>query len=403
MATTMSTVRKDTSGARARLEDLDVREVSVVDRPANRRRFLIVKRATSELAANQEGDEMAVAASAVHVGKGAKGGEESLLDLLGLSLIDEDEDEGTEAEGDDEGVPEVTLKAADRGQLCKALEAAVQKLSAASTRLDGDDKEAAVKGATADVKAVAAQLSKLADSLGGGKPEGGGDKGEANAGDAEGTEKADSGKLKAGINKATGKLMKLVQSLKAEKADMPSDVPDTLREIADMLDAAMEAAGGGGGEEETEAAKAKKTTKAVEPLEVFVQHGDGTDPAIIFKRGAKMKKARLNAFKKAVETLQGLLQELERGDAVDNAGDKGATTKAATPDLTAALVKGFEALEAKVNTAIAEAIKPLGEKLDGVKKKVDGIDGAAAGAGDGDGDEVTKRDSSKNFWGSVFR
>ena len=35
---------KTPNAAEAKLTDLDVREVSVVDRPANKRRFLIVKR-----------------------------------------------------------------------------------------------------------------------------------------------------------------------------------------------------------------------------------------------------------------------------------------------------------------------------------------------------------------------
>ena len=60
MATIEVEKKAKNSAAEARLEDLEVREVSVVDRPANKRKFLIVKRDdTGNLEVTLEEEKMA--------------------------------------------------------------------------------------------------------------------------------------------------------------------------------------------------------------------------------------------------------------------------------------------------------------------------------------------------------
>jgi hypothetical protein len=377
-----------------RLEDLDVREVSVVDKPANDSPFLVVKSLDGKLVFQlKESKHMPGT-------QNQEGGD--ILDLLGLGFGSDSNGGAAPDAGAASGDPSVPLeieKSSFRTAVEQAINTIMQKLTKAATDL-GDEPTEDQIGA---VDWVAKALAALADKLG--------------EGEGEAIEPGDT--ISASVLKATNSLMgaaALVKELDEEADTAPDAVPGTLRAVASLLTKAIEdvkkaqkpnANPDDGTVSDHAGANADGSTSVGQPeqLEVFVSKAADGNHMLILKRGAKMKKARLNQLKKAIETLNSILSELQGDEGGDDAG-KGKTQKAAAPDIAQQLAKGFEALEGRIGEKITEALKPVNEALETVTKRVDDIDGETSG-GNGEGDpeetKVVKNDGAKpGMWDSLF-
>jgi len=145
-----------------------------------------------------------------------------------------------------------------------------------------------------------------------------------------------------------------------------------------------------------------------EVVKIFIDPADKSDdPMVIIeevtKAGAKMKKARLNQFEKAVNTLMGLLEEL-RGNSVNKKEQPVAddTSDALLEKLDAGLKKGLEALEERLEGSIKKSVEGISEQLDAVQKKVNAFDSASPEGNGAAVEDVHKNASQQgNFWGSL--
>lgn len=403
MAVEMASSKKQE--ADAELEELDVREVSIVDRPANKRRFLIVKRA---------GEPEEDMPNKVEVIKD----EDSLLDLLGLGDAAGDSDITDEDE-----TPEVTIEEFDLEVITKAaiaetmkvVNAMVGRLSKVVSTLKGSggDKEAekaeVSEKTLSEIQSIAKTLGALADKLGSDEK---GDEKEA-------AKKADASTLAKVCGGALQQLMSVSAKLKGidKGADeVPTAIVQTIGSVAVALakavsagekepskggdkDAAKEPAKGGDKKDPTELRDKERAQKR---LQIFVTKSDDEDPEIIIKAGAKMKRSRLNQFKKAVETLMSLLKELEgdQGGSDAKKDTKGVTKSEDSDSINEKLVKGFELLESKLGEKIAAALEPVTKRLDEIDNTV------PPGNGDADATETKPEEVKKSgdgFWSSVFR
>lgn len=394
--------------ADAELEELDVREVSIVDRPANKRKFLIIKRDVAGLDLEEDMPDTRV----------TKDDDTSLLDLLGLELGDDDSDfdhrDGIVTLDDDFDLEAITKAAIEETN--RIVSAMVGRLSKVVSALKGgggggDDKDAekaeVPPKVAGEIKSIAKTLATLAQKLSGQ----GGEPGGEPDGEKEAAKKADSAAVLKVCSAALQKLMSAAGKLKAiDKGaeEVPTAIVADIGAVAVALGKAVELPaddGDKGADDKVDDADKKKTTKRAEPFQVFVTKGTDDDPEIIIKAGAKMKKARLNQFKKAVETLMSLLKELEGDQGGDkDAKDKKGVQKSDTSDLNEKLVKGFELLQSKLGDMIAgtmkTALEPITKRLDEIEETV------PPGNGDADVTEVKTEEvkkSDEGLWSNLFR
>lgn len=367
----------------AELENLDVREVSVVDRPANRRRFLIVKRegglAVEETMPNQ-----------TQVQKDETG----LLEVLGLG--DETTDAGSAGQTADAstGVEDEEIVLVEKGT--KATAAAANKLIARFTKLANALKKACEKGdetpatVASEMKSLVKMCRGIAGKLGSAKT--------AKAGAAKQVKASDAAKVVAECLK---QLMDLSTKLKAAgDADVTPEAMGVMEAVCEALDALMseEAAPPASGPPAAQSDKGKgkggetdgePAAKAEEPLEVYKrQTPEGVE--VVLKVGAKMKKMRLNQFEKALETLNSLLKELK--------GEAAQPAPAAKVDPAATVTKAVEDLGAKVEQMLAAKLEPLAKRIEAVENASPG------GNGDAEPHETVEPVSKRgaNIWGGVF-
>jgi len=337
---------KTPKDAEAKLTDLDVREVSVVDRPANKRRFLIVKRDGGGLAVIRTEEKMskraiprAAAEEFGHIlltdddqdDRATILKDEDLADLIGAEEGDGPDEDASDEDEDAEIEPIEKGMVADAIKITKA---ALSKLMAVVNKLK-KGKEAGAKPDPATlsvVRQVAAALTAMVEKLGeaGGK----GDKGKGKEQDSDEGDKGDKTEKAAKdaltvCTAAVGSLTNAINQLKELEADgdVPPPVLNALRACATSLAALAgdEGAAGAGDEEQGDKGKKGKpfgkpedeekgkTEKAARP-EVFLKRGNDADPEVIIKVGTKMKRTRLSLFKKAVEMLAEILKELSPSD-----------------------------------------------------------------------------------------
>lgn len=360
--------------ADAELEELEVREVSLVDRPANRRKFLITKRDDGNLSIQREEQEM---------GNQVKSGQEAttkntdqginLLDILGLSIPEIQEPSASvELPGSGEPVEKTA-----QPQVVKSVTAILARLTKVASQCKGEQKSVP-DGVVRELAAVAQVINELASELAGGDP------------GAEKATKAE-GNLEQVVTKAIDMLMKVAEQVKGmdpATEKFPEGVAKALKTVASLLESAAASSGGDKqdapgqekapeqGAEEADKKKEPAKKNAEEVLEVFVSADDPNE--IILKAGAKMKKARLNQFRKAVDTLSSLLKELEGGEAEPEKGKE--TTKKSMGDQDLS-----EALAGLVGPKLEEFMGKISEQLEGITKRVDDVEsGNPGGAGDSD-------------------
>ncbi len=379
------------SDAKTEIEDLDVREVSVVDRPAIRRKFLIVKSEDGLEVIRQEEDP-----------KMAKNKDTETVDEHGiLDLLDVNKDE--EGEGG-------ATKAVDR----------LMVLAATLKDEEGDT----ITQESCD------ELCSITEALAG-KPV-----------DKVETAKLTPHEAEERVSKAVGQMM--IVAKQAEDGG-ESELESQCQAIGSELAPLAKDEGSISNQDGT--------------LKVFVVAGGGEDPEIMIqKAGAKMKRSRLSAFEKAVQTLVTLLSEI-KGEPQDKNKKKDKTQKSSEEDQDMSTkdekdtkdtktddkaevnkddkdTKPEDKQEAKpedkqdgdetvtkswvkeqINEAVTKGlegvtstIKEMGDKfsdgLDKLTKRMDEVDETApAGEGDGGedgGDAEATEKKDKPFWGGRF-
>lgn len=326
--------------AKARLEDLDVREVSVVDKPANKKRFLIVK--------NQDGKEIVLLTEADEMARTAIAADSK--QLHGLVSIDKDDSSllldllGADEEPEEKPVEKQEGKVAEW----------IADFSAAAIALR-DGASDAIK------KFNEAAASVLAFC---------------------GIEKSIDLDVKDALE-ATKKALASLMCLSTELGEEPLTVEKAQTVKDDLMSVAKQ-------EQEAQQEPPAEEPKQ-EGLQLFVEKGEGDDCEVIIKAGAKMKKTRLSALKAAVETLQSLLAELE-GQAKEK------TTKSEDDDQ---VLKAISTLGETFGAKLNEMKTVFDGELAKVSKRIDDID--TAPAGNAEAEEQTEVKKSKNIWdGMIF-
>lgn len=370
------------------LEELDVREVSIVDRPATQRGFLIVKSEDGGLSiALTEADKMArrtaVAASE------AKPVVKTIIEIGGLekfdplAVLDDVADDDTETEvddvetdvdddavdtdvdegGDDDTDPEPITKQTVLKMTGTALSQLMGVVNAIS-KTDG-------------IGELAQELQEIAKSL---DPE------------------ADTASITAenARSEATGALSQLMQTANLVKAldDGIEELPEAITQQLGTIAATLNGIAKSQVEEEDE-----ETDQTEEPDHiVFVgkRHEDG-DLDLIIKRGAKMKQTRLSKLREAAAMLTKLIDELG-GEAADGGGKKKKTTK--SDDATGVIdvdaivsqvTAGVNASIAKVASETNTALNTLKEEIEAISKRMDDVDSTVPdGNAQDDAEETTE-------------
>lgn len=348
-----------------RLTELDVREVSVVDRGANKKKFLIVKNFDGlTINKEMEGDIMPRKAVPVAVAQAqglvgdqpddiTKNDDVSFLDILGVNSdpgVTEPEDTEEEiledATGEvipiEKGVKETALKAVNL--LVQRLTAIIEKLK---TSADGSAE--VPEDVSKELIAVAQGAAKLVSMLGG-------------ATEVEESAKSDaSGVLK----KATAALEKLMDfAAKLKEVDdgiekVEGSLLSTLKQAATALSSLM-------GKEKSE--PTKKTDEEPD-FTAFIQKGEKSeDPEVIFKVGAKIKRSRLSKLKKLHDLLGSLIVELE-GAQKKQTSDK-EKEKEKEKDKKKDIQKSEEMFIAKVADSLGPKLDEFTEKITGTVDKL---------------------------------
>lgn len=388
--------------AEAELEELDVREVSLVDRPANKKKFLIIKRARQK---TLEDEEMEFS----EILKGDS--DASLLELLGLSdgtVEDTQDSDEIDITFDDTLDFDVITKG-NVQELAKAVSLLVGRLAKAVNSLKSQKAEPGSQ-LVRELQTIAQAIVSVIERLGDSGPE------------KSDTEKADGPGLLKAASSALQSMMQVAAKLKelGGADSVPSAIIAKLKSAAESLLKAIGTGSSGGkdkkpaGQQQEDDAgssdseddsEKRKTKKRDDKLQIFVCNKEEENPEIIIKAGAKMRKARLNQFEKAVETLMSLLKEL-KGDQEDEGKKRKSVSKNSSMDLNEALSKGFEVLESRLGEKMDDAIKGLKGQVEEVAKRVEEVEtGVAPGKGDADVTEVEKDTVKKQegFWSNLFR
>lgn len=383
----MSTNRKGVQEPGAELQDLEVREVSLVDRPANKLPWYIVKRCAEGLLNITIKKEKGMATMAERI-RAALGDEVvEVTDLLDLTT---EKDDGLD---DTTTNRRVNVEKASKAEALAAAEAVVGKLMPVANAV----KSAALTPDTAaTLKEIAGELRDLAKSIG----------------EAEDTEDTEEKAAAEKVADALSRLMKVVNVLKSEGEEIPGDMPKEIKAIAAMLMAAAaqaanaedakEGDGEGENKDDGEGNNTEGNNTEETNLRAFVV-GKGEDPEVIlvraakgasadevlaqvFKAGAKIKRARLSKLVEAYKILAVILTE------VGALEPKTKTTKAVVPPVVAApspelmaMLKAQQDSLAGVTTALTD----IGQRVKAME--------VGEGTPEGDGEPIKKKEGG--FWG----
>lgn len=395
-----------------KLTELDVREVSVVDRGANKKKFLIVK-SFDGLIINKEmeGDLMprkGIPAAVAHA-QGLIGDDPdkinkddddnaSFLDLLGVSAdpgaTESDGDDTDESEGSDDSEGGIIAIEKDvKATALKVVNALVQKLTAIVEKLKASiENKSEVSGdVSKELIAIAQGAAKLVSMLGG-------------ESEPEKSEKSDASSM---LKKATSALEKLMDfAAKLKEADdgiekVEGSLLSTLKQAASVLSSLL-----GEGKKET---SKKNEVEETETVTAFVQKGGSIeDPEIIFKVGAKIKRSRLSKLKKLHDLLGSLIFELEGAqknkdgdDGKNKDGDKGKGKEKKKPE-----IKKFEEnLIVKIADKITPKLDSFTEKITGtidkLSKRMDSLE-IVRPAGNGGHEETEPVKKGQNLFHNLF-
>lgn len=405
-------------GAKAQLEELDVREVSIVDKPAIKRTWLIVKNAEGELPPDQEVISMARAIPADEaansgfvanqtitispqavslVEKLVAADGESALEILGVATEEipvQPEEPPAQEEQQGEQKEEVIKDA--KGVAEKTVNAGIELLLSEVNKMKAGKADDSLPQESSDnLNRVGELVSSFIELA---KPN---FKIESNAST---TRIEKSGDALALANSGLELLMKASNALKDPAAKDVAD--DTLKDLCEVAKSF------------SIFAPVKKEQEVVTPapqIEIFLRKtSDEHDPEFVMKAGAKMKKSRLSSFRQAVALLTDLLKEL---DGMNNEQKKPEpTTKTDQPALAPQKEEQQVAPQGVTKSEIAELIKgeltsfgqALNQKLDGIKgdvekvtKRVDEIETARPAGNEQDPPTEVKKNEG-GFWSNIF-
>lgn len=384
--------------AEAALEDLEVKEVSVVDRPAIGRKFLVVKNADGDVQLIEEeamSRGMIPAAAAAEFGRvpaekddtpapapapEEQGGSE-LADIFEVIFTDtDDDDDPPEPGAHPVGVEPITKTA--KADALKATSDAMGSLTTIVAALKKADASGEVPAEQAKaLQECAKALTEAADKMG----DGADDKTQAeqakSAGDA--------------LQKASEALQKLVQLVSRIK-----ELDDGVDKVDDGIVGSVRSLGkvlatiAGKQEPADDKAPANpqppQLQQQAKRLEVFKGAVDANgDRDIILKVGASMRSTRLSKLRAAVKALNELMGELD-----PTKDEKAKTTKVDLSPLTS-----------KLDT-LAEAITKSNETLKAVDDRVAKIEQedttVPAGNAAPQTEPIDKKDKKKGLWDGLF-
>lgn len=359
--------RKRSKKPTHRLEELDVREVSLVDRPANQKPFVIVKCEGGIPTELPEAEEMArrsaVAASESTPGvviEKTKGGVvieiDDISQLDPLDVVDDDEEthvdkneaEGDEADTDDTGEGEedsdsdqLVIKASTLTLVSESLTRLMDVVNAISKADALEDTH------TAELRDIAKALSPEANTA------------DVTAEDARKVTTDALSKLMTTVN--------LVKALDDEIDALPDAVTKQIDEIAANLNGVAASTIEKNNDEVT-------NPESDEPkIIVYKSERDDGDLDLVIKRGAKMKTTRLSKLREAHAMLSKLIEELEGEQAASDGGKKKKTTKSDDTQEGVDVEALVSEVTGAVKKTIADVAKTINETLNGLKGEIDTV------------------------------
>jgi len=303
-----------------RLRDIVVEEVSLVDRAANKRRFLVVKR-SSQMAGDDKTKDRGASQEARAAAAGARGGKKTKpkpgddVDkarprVMRAASEDDDEDEETEkarrsAEDEEDDEDEETEKARrsakdeedEEGEQGEDTEKADDEEDEEDEEDDEEDKSKAGKARSRAKRGV-----RAGDGASGDRPRGRAGKETEKADDELVLPAAAKNAILRVLAQALERLMAVANQVK--EADAPDDdtdpnVPDDLAAELEDIGELLEDVG-----EQLADPAAKAESKKPGAAKARAAKGDVT------KAGRRMAKDRLDRFQKALEQLSAILKEL---------------------------------------------------------------------------------------------
>lgn len=348
------------AGAVAELEDLEVQEVSLVDRPANKRPWIITKRAGSN--------------SALEVlGMGKQQSSAGILEALGFGF-----GSGSQQVKKNEvpaGFKKPVINKALLPQVQQNVELALKQLTELSNQ---EVNKAEVPDEwLKQLMEVGMAMQQLLEALQGQME--GGEEGSEPQEDSMPEEKRDN--LNELVKSACARLLEVANEMKSldkNTPELPESVIKGIKEVAALLKTVNK------DEEEPTDKDDQEDKEETQKLEVFKGVGD----EVIIKSGDKLFQTTLKELEKMRNNFDKLIEKLN---------GKAKTEKS----VGAQLAKGFELLEKRSG----EKTEEIKNEISALAKRLDKIEGANPGGNGGSAEETPASDKtevSKSFWGSVF-
>lgn len=348
--------KANSKAAEAVLEDLEVREVSVVDRPANQRRFLIVK-SEDGLAVTME--DMSMKESSTSDMREVNA---SLLDVLDIGVSDQDPGDAGDVDAPDEEIT-VTKKQI----VLQACASALERLTCVANELKQAESTEPVSDSCRDnlsgvLKALAGECNSL-------------------------PELSNEVALSTCAESMRGfiSVVEKVKELDDQVDEIPKEITDEISNVTKSLVALTEVSKEESVEDQMVDAEevVEKEEYQVQDTEKEVPQVETEDPTIVIKAGAKISATRLSKLRDAFKALSEILSEVD-----SSASEKGDSVKKEEP---AAKAIDFDTLLAPVKESLAgitETIEKLATRLDQsieeVAKRVTDLEGVTPAASEED-------------------
>jgi len=343
------------NNADAALEDLEVQEVSFVDAPANRRKWLITKKE----------------------GIMPQGG---ILDMLGFK-DNAPSNAVVKLEGSD---MKIKINKALQPQVEQILSAALEKMTSVASNVPVDKAEVPDEWLQQLFEAQA-QLAALLEALSGDEPP-----------SEESTDPSEDSEMDKMVKAISAGLLELVNKVKSvDKAatSIPSEILKDLNALVQKFAAvkkmAEKPAGGSGssadGMDEEDQQKDKRDHVA--KLEVF--KGNGSD--VVLKRGDNLVTTNVSELEILHKNIVGVLQQV---------GGSVSITKSSDSVDRNSLIEGFGKMEEIVKSTVGE----LKTAIAGVQEKIEKLDGIHGGGNAASSEETPSSEIKKNnsIWNGIF-
>lgn len=342
-----------------RLEELEVNEVSIVDRGANQKRFLIVK--------NEKGNLQIKESDGMPKTKTKKSETDTSLASLLFG-----EDWGDESTVSVDGGKEEVLKAIKKilGRLVTVANACKVEKSEDADNLVSTTKSALVKlfkhiAGDRDLQIEIHKNKKFVDLV------------------MEAVEV---------LTETVNAINELPEGFDEVPADVVNGLEKVISAVSSALSVATEEEPEDEPEDEPEEVEANDSISATLGFEIFKDLETTSGEAVVcLKRGSAMKKVRLSVFKDAVSKLVKLIEELE--------GTKQETNKSeVNKDLTEKLDQVLK-LKDTLGDSLGDQLNPLIDRLTSLEKRQEEFETANPGSNGADEEETVSEPVAKSMWG----